>query len=161
MPNWCNNTVTFVGEKEDIQKFAAFLEEKECKNWFDYFQPCPKELYESEEWYGWCVENWGTKWNCDAEDYSVNEDGTELSFWFDSAWGPPVGLYYFIESNTDLQVKAFYHEEGMQFVGQFVDGDDEYYEYSDLNSLDDIPETIVEHWALRDILEERENDDME
>lgn len=161
MPNWCNNTVTFVGEKEDIQKFAAFLEEKECKNWFDYFQPCPKELYESEEWYGWCVENWGTKWNCDAEDYQVNEDNTELSFWFDSAWGPPVGLYYFIEANTDLQVKAFYHEEGMQFTGQFVDGDDEYYEYSDLNSLDDIPETIVEHWALRDILEERENDELE
>ena len=161
MPNWCNNTVTFVGEKEDIQKFAAFLEEKEGKEWFDYFYPCPKELYENDEWYGWCVENWGTKWNCDANDWSISDDGTELSFWFDSAWGPPIGLYEFVEEYTKLQVNAYYHEEGMQFVGEFVDGDDESYEYTDLDSLDDIPESIVEHWNLREMFEERENDELE
>ena len=53
------------------------------------------------------------------------------------------------------------HEEGMQFVGEFVDGDDESYEYTDLDSLDDIPESIVEHWNLREMFEERENDELE
>jgi hypothetical protein len=38
-------------------------------------------------------------------------------------------------------------------VGEYVDGDEETYEFSDVNDLDDIPEHLVENWNLRDTLE--------
>ena len=175
MPNWCNNTITIRGEKEDIDRLESFLNENGGKEWFDFFLPCPQELkdggpvgfsaepsekdkellekYGATDWYSWSVENWGCKWNCDAQDWS--RDGDSISFWFDSPWGPPTELYSFICNDTDFDVEAGYHEEGMCFVGRFVDGEDESYEYSDVGSLDDIPEDIVEDWNLREMLEER------
>jgi len=49
-----------------------------------------------------------------------------------------------------------YLEEGMEFVGRFCEGYDEFYEYSDVDSLDDIPEEILEQWNLRENLMDRE-----
>jgi hypothetical protein len=49
----------------------------------------------------------------------------------------------------------------MQFVGKFSDGYDDYYEYSDSESLNDIPEDIVENWNLRENLEEWEAENAE
>jgi hypothetical protein len=45
----------------------------------------------------------------------------------------------------------------------FDDGCDNYYEYSDLESLEDIPEEIIEHWDLQSRIEELEewNEDEE
>jgi hypothetical protein len=43
----------------------------------------------------------------------------------------------------------------MCFVGQFIDGSDEYYEYSDLESLDDIPESLVDDYGIREMIEEQ------
>ena len=171
MPNWCNNTITIRGEKEDIDRLESFLNENGGKEWFTFFRPLPSELqdttasftaeqnqeliekYGHSDWYSWSVENWGCKWNCDAQDWS--RDGDSISFWFDSPWGPPTELYSFISRDTDFDVEAGYHEEGMCFVGRFFDGEDESYEYSDVGSLDDIPEDIVEDWNLREMLEER------
>ena len=176
MPNWCNNTFEVVGPKDKIREFERFLDEEGGKDWFDFFLPCPDELketvagpsaptneelvakYGASDWYSWSVDNWGCKWNCDANDWNVTEySGTEesLTFWFDSPWGPPTELYRWIVENTDFNVFAGYHEEGMCFVGRFEDGEDESYEYDDLDSLDNIPEDIVEDWNLREMLEER------
>jgi hypothetical protein len=142
MPNWCSNSITITSNKENIDNFEAFLTEKNGKEWFDFFLPCPEELrdvdspnknkdtdallekYGHVDWYSWSVENWGTKWNCDAQDWikveSPNGDEASVSFWFDSPWGPPIALYQFIESNFTLQVTASYLEEGMCFVGKDV-----------------------------------------
>jgi hypothetical protein len=58
------------------------------------------------------------------------------------------------------KVTARYLEEGLQFMGQYIDGEDENYEYSDLESLDEIPEELVEHWGVRDRMEDDlENED--
>ena len=46
-------------------------------------------------------------------------------------------------------------------MGKFSDGSDEYYEYSDVESLDDIPEDIIENWNLRENLEEWEAENAE
>lgn len=176
MPNWCNNTFELVAPKEKIQEFKSFLDEKNGKEWFDFFLPCPQELkdvgdvsfnhtdeqliekYGHSDWYSWSVEKWGCKWNCDANDWEVSEySDTEqsINFWFDSPWGPPTELYKFISEQEDMNVFAGYHEEGMCFVGKFEYGEDESYEYSDLESLDMIPEDIVDNWNLREMLEER------
>ena len=157
MPNWCNNTFNVEGEKEAIDNFEAFLNEKNGKDWFNFFAPTPVELKE-DGWYEWNVSNWGCKWNCDAQDWT--RDGNTISFWFDSPWGPPVELYYKIEQ-AGLTVKAEYMEEGMRFVGEFVNGSDETYEYQDVEDLDNIPDNLVENWNLHDQFENWEDEDEE
>ena len=157
MPNWCSNSIEIQGTKEQINKFVSFLDEKNGKDWFDFFAPTPVELKE-DGWYEWNVSNWGCKWNCDAQDWS--RDGNTISFWFDSPWGPPVELYYKIEQ-AGLTVKAEYMEEGMRFVGEFVDGSDETYEYQDVEDLDNIPDNLVENWNLHDQFESWEDEDEE
>lgn len=161
MPNWCANNVAFYGKEEDITMLHKHLQETDGKNWFNFFYPCPQKLLEEEKWYEWCIQNWGTKWNCDASDWQISENGRELSFWFDSAWTPPVNLYQFIEEFTNLTVIAQYHEEVMCFVGQYADGIDECYEYSDVDSLELIPEHLIEDWNLYEIVKGEENDEEE
>lgn len=172
MPNWCSNTIRVTGETAEIDRFENFLEEKNGKGWFDFFRPCPEELatgesvgfqdepkpdfmekYGAANWYDWNVQNWGCKWNCDAQDWNREDD--TISFWFDSPWGPPTELYNFIVNELDMQVAASYNEEGMAFVGEFVDGENFTYEYDydDIDSLNDVPEHLVEEWNLRDSLE--------
>ena len=114
-----------------------------------------------DEIYEWNIDNWGTKWNSDAQDWSVDEDFSTVTFWFDSAWSPPVELYKYITENTDFSVEAEYCEEGIGFVGRFVNGEEETYEFSDLEDLDDIPEELVENWNLRENMADWEEDDDE
>jgi len=153
MPNWCSNTIEIEGTKEQINAFVSFLDE-----------PTPPELKE-DGWYEWNVENWGTKWNCDAQDWvkveNPNEDQASVTFGFNSAWAPPTALYEFIESNSEFILTASYLEEGMSFVGQFAGGLDECYEFSDVDSLEEIPEELVDEWNLVELIEQREEWDNE
>lgn len=190
MPNWCNNTFELVGPKEKIREFEQFLEKNNGKEWFSFFAETPKELTETEapnrnpssaeeliekygasDWYTWNCNTYGCKWNCDAQDWTVNEydeENLSINFWFDSPWGPPDALYERIENGEygdDLHVFAEWHEEGMAFVGRFQYGLNENYEYDDLDSLDNIPDELVDNWNLREMLEDRaeweENDEID
>ena len=66
-----------------------------------------KEKYGYPDWYGWCCDNWGTKWN--ACDVSVSEESaTTLIYEFDTAWTEPTpvlqalsGKYPDIDITTD------------------------------------------------------------
>jgi len=162
MPNWCSNTIEIEGTKEQINAFVSFLDEQTGKEWFSFFKPTPPELKE-EGWYEWNVENWGTKWNCDAQDWvkveNPNEDQSSVTFWFDSAWSPPTALYEFIEATSTLNIKASYNEGGMGFVGEFVDGVDECFNYECLEDLDSIPEHLVDEWNLAEQMEMNEEED--
>jgi hypothetical protein len=170
MPNWCSNNFEVTGSKEQIDAFEDFLKTGNGKDWFSFFLPTPAELidttspnnnedqaeamvekYGAADWYGWNVTNWGTKWNCDAQDY-VRDDNT-IRFWFDSAWSPPVALYEFIESEG-FSVRASYYECGMCFVGEYSEGFDDTYEYTDIESLDGIPEHLLEEYNIRESLED-------
>jgi hypothetical protein len=147
MPNWCYNTIRVRGPQRELDKFEKHLNDTDGKDWFSYFVKPGRELTDGE-WYGWNLENYGCKWNCDANDWRRDDEET-ISFTFDSPWGPPIALYENIE-NMELEsesgyidyfrVDAEYLEEGMQFMGRFIDGENEYYEYSDLDSLDNIPD---------------------
>ena len=156
MPKWCSNTIEIEGTKEQINAFVSFLDEQNGKEWFTFFKPTPPELKE-EGWYEWNIENWGTKWNCDAQDWvkveNPNADESSVTFWFDSAWSPPTALYEFIEATSTLNIKASYNEGGMGFVGEFVDGVDECFNYECLEDLDSIPEHLVDEWNLAEQME--------
>lgn len=151
MPNWCNNIIEISGEQEEIDKLYDFLEKSEGADWFDFFLPMPKE--KKDEWYEWAIENWGCKWNCQAEEWEKNENCIE--FRFDSPWGPPIQLYEYI-SNLGFTLDAKFLEEGVGLVGQFIDGYEESYNYdiSDPDSLDEISDELVEYWDLRSLQED-------
>ena len=96
----------------------------------DHMMPMPKELRDSEKypadgserpdlvakygascWYDWAVNNWQTKWDTGVEDEtSISEedlgDGRkQISFWFDSAWSPPIGAYeHYLAHNNDIDI---------------------------------------------------------
>lgn len=152
MPNWCGNTVTIRGEDDVINRVEQHLKNTNGKSFFDAFvPPCP-----NDNWYEYNVENYGCKWNCDA--YEWERSGDSIFITFDSPWAPPIQLYETMEEQG-LAVDASYSEPGCAFVGRFVDGEDEYYEYTDIESLDDIPEELVESWGLREMMEEWDHDE--
>lgn len=141
MPNWCSNVLKIT--HEDKQKLREVAEAYKAGKLFEYFVPFP-----NGEWdYDWCVQNWGTKWDINAEggdDLDVEEfvanGGGDLSF--DTAWGPGLNALEEAE-NQGFDLTCYYHEPGMTFAGVFTAGDDECYEYGSM-SIDEIRETLPE-----------------
>ena len=119
MPNWCNNTLVVRGEKEDMAKFNKVIEkkrnsDKKLEDILKAFIPIPKDI--KDDWYNWCIENWGTKWDILCYDDRVEEDYTEFSF--DRAWGPPIAwLEIVAKKYPKLKFSLKYDEPGMCFMG--------------------------------------------
>jgi hypothetical protein len=122
MPNWCNNSIEIEGP---VEKIAALWTEAstagEHNALLNAMRPMPKELLEGEAWYGWRVENWGTKWDIDMQglEFVDNEQGrARITGWFDSAWSPPVDAFQsYSNENPDVMMELKYFEPGMAFVG--------------------------------------------
>lgn len=157
MPNWCNNSVEI--SHEDVSKMEALVAAINEGNFCKHVIPTPKELTETvaghcgdgyaqelnqfkiqlnekyfgvSDWYSFQTSRWGTKWDVDAYD-TVELDGNSVNFGFDSAWSPPTGVYEALVEQG-FKVKAFYWESGMCFAGRWEDGEDDYYELSNMTS---------------------------
>ena len=75
-----------------------------------------KEQCWFNNWYDWCVENWGTKWNCNTVEFE--EDGDRLYYEFDTAWSPPEGIYWKLkELFPTVHISWFYREDGVEMAG--------------------------------------------
>jgi hypothetical protein len=86
------------------------------------------EVHGYGNWYDFCVDRWGTKWDIDPYDASdVQIKDNTIEFGFDSAWAPPIGVYAELV-DQGFEVEATYYEPGMGFVGRWYYGNDEYYE---------------------------------
>jgi hypothetical protein len=158
MPNYCNNVVeiqgpqhilkTLVDHKLDFMKIHPYPKELDITAGREGADDSPeqKALVAAEEanlkkhgyknWYDWCVNNWGTKWNAGGDndamqvdyDEDVNNQGTAL-FQFDTAWAPPLGvLDKLMETHPELSIECRYHEPGVGFFGVWTDGVDRCYE---------------------------------
>lgn len=178
MPNWCNNFVEIShADKAAVDRVeAAFNEGRLC----DEFIPIPAELrettspnrddpkvvealvekYGSADWYDFCVNNWGTKWDVggNADYEGVGRDSeTYITLSFDSAWAPPVGLYEALEAEG-YSVRAYYYEGGMAFAGIYENGYDECYslEGSSEEVKEQIPESLDEMFGISESMAEYE-----
>lgn len=156
MPNWCmNDLVLKHKDPAMIDRAVAALKEGKFLN---EFIPMPPELLESEEWYGWAVNNWGTKWDVDGE-VLERDDPNTLYTKFDSAWSPPIQAYgRLIE--LGFEIEAYYNEPGMAFCGSYTGAGDEefddYIEYSGWSAdkvRTEIPE-LDERFCISEWLEE-------
>jgi hypothetical protein len=118
MPNWCQNVATFnhKNQAELVRLAQAFVDGKPMQT----FMSPPDGEWE----YGWCSENWGTKWDVECSDALENLSEGSLDVWFDSAWAPPIGFYHHL-AELGFDVEAFYYECGMNFCGKYCSESDE------------------------------------
>jgi hypothetical protein len=174
MPNWCNNSVEIYHEDpamiERVRKAfndGALLNE---------FIPVPeslrivagsvgdpveqKKLEEDTErnrqvhgygnWYDFCVNEWGTKWDIGADGNPAQDIPGGLMLGFESAWAPPTGAYEKL-TEQGFRIRAMYYEGGMAFAGIWEDGSDDYYEYGGLDSkgiADTLPVELDEAFGI-------------
>ena len=158
MPNWCYNSLTL--SHEDVSKIDALeaeLNRRDEAEVLQHLRPNP-----SGEWeYDWSVSNWGTKWDITPYDWE-RVDSNTIQMSFDSAWSPPTAIYYYLETQG-WSVSALYHEPGMGFAGKYEDGYDDFYEYEYNNreSIESLPEEILEFTNLMQELEDWEAEQQE
>lgn len=115
MPNWCNNSVTISAPKPVIDEIKALLsrDQIDLLNWM---RPIPED--QKENWYDWCVSNWGTKW--DLHEVFIGDDTEEdsIQFSFDTAWAPPIEAFrHWAEQDGRVTYRLTYMEPGIGFVG--------------------------------------------
>jgi hypothetical protein len=154
MPNWCSNSITIEGPVDKIRAIweqITFDPEDNEAGLLNALYPEPEDI--GDEWYGWRVDNWGTKWEVSSEglEFVDNEQGRAMiTGWFDSAWAPPIGAYeQFLEQNPDCSLEASYFEPGMDFAGFWDNGSDEYCE-----NLHDVWENDPDNELFRRLDEE-------
>jgi hypothetical protein len=184
MPNWCANGITLRhADPTMIQRAAKALSEG---TFLQEFIPCPQELidtvsgfvpeqealeakqaanrerYGYSTWYDFNIANWGTKWDVESSNVEI-EDANTVTAGFDSAWSPPVTAY---ERLMDLgfEVEAFYYEPGMQFVGKWDNGVDDYFEYGGYDSTtvrEAIGEELDDYFGISESMAEWEAENAE
>ena len=90
-----NNPDKLKDNKDNFNGLMDFDDEKH----FDSLAELGKQYIENikkygyPQWYDWCIENWGTKWNVE-DDVDVNYDKNtdEYDITFDTAWSVPSGI---------------------------------------------------------------------
>jgi hypothetical protein len=189
MPNWCNNVVELAHEDPAmLERARDALNRGEFLN---EFIPVPEslkivagrvgddsdeaqkqleadtarniELHGYGNWYDYCVNEWGTKWDVGGDGMTCEIENGRISTSFDSAWGPPIQAY---EKLLDLgfSVRAYYYEGGMCFAGVWEDGDDDYYDLGGMNSeqvKEELPTVLDEMFCISEYMAEWEEENAE
>ena len=114
--------------------------------------------YGYKNWYDYCVNEWGTKWDVTADNYTVEEGGLAVSAGFDSAWSPPIGGY---DKLVDMgfRVYGMYFEPGCAFAGIYDNGYDDCYNLAGLSSSemrDELPSELDGYFGISESQEEWE-----
>ncbi len=139
MPNWCSNNLILTHEDPAMIKRAADALDR--GEFLSEFCPIPRELgdaiangdvnpklvekYGYSNWYDYCVNEWGTKWDVGEQGATdVHDDGKMLHTFFDSAWAPPIGAYDKLVA-MGFGVEAMYYEGGMGYAGMYGENGDE------------------------------------
>lgn len=176
MPNWCNNTA------EIYHTDPAMLERvREAFNKGELLQefiPVPQELkdavspnrsaegaemiekYGYADWYAFCVNEWGTKWDIGADGQPAQDIEGGLILSFDSAWAPPIGAYEKLTA-MGFSIRATYFEPGMCFAGIWENGNDDFYEYGGMSSdevRDALPVELDDAYGISDGVAECESE---
>lgn len=175
MPNWCNNTLTL--SHEDPAMIARAKQAFADGRLLDEFIPVPQELkdvpspnreadhaellrkkYGASDWYDFCVNNWGTKWDIGDGNGIQTWDDHELIVYFDSAWSPPTTAYQRFEE-LGFRVYATYYEPGMCFCGIYDEYGDNSWDLSGMDSAevrDAIPQELDESFCISETMAEYE-----
>ena len=181
MPNWCENSITIKGPTEKVNDIYTRLMEPDTNDGLcQILHPMPKNTFtgnlgEKEReacakdgvpnWYDWCISNWGTKWDTTDADWTYEDAGdgeAVLSGSFNTAWGPPVGVYEHAEqAHKDLYIFGMYYEPGCAFAGCWESGvgEDHYSLEGNKQKLEqELPEELNECFGITDSMEDEEEE---
>lgn len=187
MPNWNSNILTLVHTDRNMISRAVKAAQKDAL--LNEFVPCPQALSDTTEgsfgdkleqarldalrennrktygyssWYDFAIGEWGTKWDISngGSDYKIEKvnDGYSVTLSFDTAWSPPINFYDKLVE-LDFKVDAMYYEPGVNFCGQYFDGQDETYELNDLTSeeaREKLPAELDEAFGISEQIAEYE-----
>lgn len=137
MPNWTDVRVAVTHDDPFmIKQLQAIFDRGEP---FNQIIPMPDDImrgnisYEDRKssdgknWYDWSIKHWGTKW--DAHQVSTElVDENSLDIYMDTAWSPPIPILDYLVSEYGYSIHAMYLDEGWNFIGEYIDGDDQEYE---------------------------------
>ena len=167
MPNWCQNSLKIY--HSNLEMMERFVNAYKKGTVLQEFIPVPQDLkdtvsgsvpkeeqisqeekektnlvkYGYKNWYDFCVNEWGTKWDINPIDEfqvihthhfdghldnyreTIKEDGIHISF--DSAWAPPLAAYSKL-TKMGFYIKAMYYEPGMGFAGIWEDEEERYFD---------------------------------
>lgn len=172
MPNWCNNGITirhsdpamidrvikgqegllmeFLPTPQELQDtVSGSFGDNEQQKKLEEQQQSNLEKYGFKDWYDWNIANWGTKWDFSLENVERPDPNTVTAA-FDSAWAPPIDAYNKL-LELGFEIEAMYYEPGMCFAGKWVNGSDEYVEFSGCNSetvRDTVGEEIDDYFGI-------------
>lgn len=144
MPNHCYNVLKLTDKPEEINEaLAPFMSKDGEDKIFDFNKVVrmPKSLsitsttpnleteegrelqkkqdsnvkkYGHKDWYDWCVQNWGTKWNSYSN--RVGEDYVS----FETAWAPPTPIILKLAQKTGKTWTLMYSEPGCDVCGKLT-----------------------------------------
>jgi hypothetical protein len=191
MPNWCSNTATI--SHSNPKKIDRLVQAFTGKGLMQEFYPCPQDLldtrsgayhegdpeyaghiqkqkdneakYGYNDWYGWKVAHWGTKWDVTANSPTCVDRspcGKTVTLSFDSAWSPPVEFYDHMRG-LGFYIKAYYHESGVGFCGKWENGENDFHDVHGPSSwvIEHIPEDIDEMFNISENMAEWEDEEEE
>jgi hypothetical protein len=125
------------------------------------------EKYGYNDWYSFCVNEWGTKWDVGADGNPAQDIPGGLMLGFDSAWSPPIAAYEKLCA-MGFRIRAMYYEGGMAFAGIWEGNEDEcnddYYEYGSMNSEQiaaELPVELDEAFGISESVAEWEEENKE
>lgn len=167
MPNWCQNSVKIY--HSNLEMMERFVNAYKKGTVLQEFIPVPESLIDTvsgfvpekegasqlekekinmeahgyKNWYDFCVNEWGTKWDISPQDElqvihthhfdghldnyreTIKEDGIHINF--DSAWSPPLSAYNKL-TDMGFYIKAMYYEPSMGFAGVWEDKEELYFD---------------------------------
>ena len=97
-------TAGFSGDPEE----QKVLEEKSKAN---------KEKYGYDNWYDFCLGEWGSKWDANEVDGDIY--GHTIYLTFDTAWSPPTAFYEYLTSKG-YKVTGGFVEQGSDYIGYYT-----------------------------------------
>lgn len=106
------------------------------------------EKYGHATWYGWAIENWGTKWEAHSVDEGEFTGDGYMVYCFDTAWSPPSPVIAELSRMfPKVYVTLKFIEAGVGFAGYEVykSGEiDDSYEYNCSPTVDEYCEFCLE-----------------
>jgi len=185
MPNWCQNSLTI--SHDDPALIARARQAIKDDRLLSEFIPVPQELvdtvsggyadaeeqrkleeqiaknfetYGFKDWYEFCINQWGTKWDINGGEIAGESD-TCLTIYFETAWSPPIEAYRKLDE-LGFNIEAMYYESGMAFCGEYTTahGEDSMTITGDSDWVEaNVPSHIDEAFAISESMAEWETED--